>query len=76
MKPKREGNLVYALFSLGVLAAAAADYPAALGYLRVRQERLLFEPTPIDPNEKLVIDEDVHEHWIDVPGARLSCAQL
>ncbi|MEJ6022541.1 alpha/beta hydrolase [Ramlibacter sp. PS4R-6] len=76
MKPKREGNLVYALFSLGVLAAAAAVYSAAIGYLWVRQERLLFEPVPLDPNEKLVDDEDVHERWIDVPGARLSCAQL
>src|SRR3954467_8576777 len=76
MKPKREGNLVYALFSLGLVAAAAAVYTAAIGYLWVRQEHLLFEPTPLDPNEKLVGDPDVHERWIDVPGARLSCAQL
>jgi pimeloyl-ACP methyl ester carboxylesterase len=76
MKARREGNMVYALFSLGMLAAAAAVYTAAIGYLWVRQERLLFEPTPLDPNERLVDDEDVHERWIDVPGARLSCAQL
>ena len=73
---KRDGNMVYALFSLGLLAAAAAVYSAAVGYLWVRQERLLFEPTPLDPNEKLVDDPDVHESWIDVPGARLSCAHF
>ena len=67
--------MVYALFSLGMLAAAAAVYTAAVGYLWVRQERLLFEPVPLDPNEKLVDDPDVHERWVDVPGAHLSCAQ-
>jgi len=68
--------MVYALFSLGVLAAAAAVYTAAIGYLWVRQERLLFEPVPLDPEDRLVGDEDVVERWIDVPGARLSAAQL
>ncbi|HUR88391.1 MAG TPA: alpha/beta fold hydrolase [Ramlibacter sp.] len=68
--------MVYALFSLGVLAAAAAVYTAAIGYLWVRQERLLFEPTPLDPDEKLVDDPDVIERWIEVPGARLSCAHF
>ncbi len=68
--------MVYALFSLGVLAAVGAFYTAAIGYLWFRQERLLFEPTPIDPKEQLVSDPDVHERWIDVPGARLSAAQL
>jgi pimeloyl-ACP methyl ester carboxylesterase len=73
---KREGNMVYALFSLGLLAAAAAVYTTAIGYLWFRQERLLFEPTPLHPDEKLVDDADVIERWVDVPGARLSCAQL
>ena len=68
--------MVYAMFSLGLLAAAAAVYTAAIGYLWVRQERLLFEPTLLDPDQKLVEDADVIERWVDVPGARLSCAQL
>lgn len=72
----RESNMVYALFSLGLLAAAAAVYTAAIGYLWFRQERLLFEPIPLGPDEKLVDDPDVIERWVDVPGARLSCAQL
>ena len=68
--------MVYALFSLGLVAAAAAVYSAAIGYLWLRQERLLFEPTPLDPDEKIVDAADVHERWIEVPGARLTTAQL
>jgi pimeloyl-ACP methyl ester carboxylesterase len=73
---KRESNLVYALFSLGLLAAVGAVYTAAIGYLYFRQESLLFEPTRLPPDQPLVDDPDVHEQWIDVPGARLSAAQL
>ena len=73
---KREGNMVYALFSLGLLAAVGAVYTAAIGYLWFRQERLLFEPTPLPVDEPLVSDPDVHESWVDVAGARLSVAQL
>ncbi|HWI81834.1 alpha/beta hydrolase [Ramlibacter sp.] len=73
---KREGTMVYALFSLGVLAAVGAVYTAAIGWLWFRQERLLFEPTPLPADEALIDDPDVHEQWIDVPGARLSAAQL
>jgi uncharacterized protein len=73
---KREGNMVYALFSLGLIAAVGAVYTAAIGWLWFRQERLLFEPTPLPPDEPLVSDPDVHEAWVDVPGARLSVAQL
>jgi len=73
---KREGNMVYALFSLGVVAAVAAVYTEAVGYLWLRQEHLLFEPTPLPTDQQLVDDPDVHEFTIEVPGARLSAAQL
>jgi uncharacterized protein len=73
---KREGGMVYALFSLGVAAAVAAVYTAAIGYLWLRQERLLFEPTPLPADQPLVDDPDVHESTIAVPGAKLSAAQL
>jgi pimeloyl-ACP methyl ester carboxylesterase len=73
---KRENNMVYALFSLGLLAAVGAVYTAAVGYLWFRQEHLLFEPTRLPNDKPLVDDADVHERWIDVPGARLSTAQL
>lgn len=68
--------MVYALFSLGLLAAVGAVYTAAIGWLWFRQERLLFEPTPLPADEPLVSDADVIEEWIEVPGARLSAAQL
>jgi pimeloyl-ACP methyl ester carboxylesterase len=73
---KRENGIVYGLFSLGLIAAVGAVYTAAIGYLWFRQERLLFEPTPLPPDEPLVHDADVHEQSVDVPGARLSVAQL
>lgn len=68
--------MVYALLSLGLLAAAGVAYTAAIGYLWLRQEHLLFEPTRLPPDQPLVHDPDVHELWIDVPGARLSAAHL
>lgn len=68
--------MVYALFSLGLLAAAGAVYTAAIGWLWFRQERLLFEPTPLPADHVLSTDPDVHEFTIDVPGAKLSAAQL
>ena len=71
-----EGGLAYALLSLGLIATCAAVYTAAIGWLWMRQERILFEPTPLGPDEKLCDDPDVHERWIDVAGARLSAAQF
>jgi hypothetical protein len=76
MTMKREGGALYAIASLGLLAAAAASYVAAIGWLWWRQEKLLFEPTPLEPDHKLCDDADVSERWVDVPGARLSCVQL
>jgi pimeloyl-ACP methyl ester carboxylesterase len=73
---KRENsNLIYALFSLGLLAVGAV-YTATIGYLWFRQEHLLFEPTRLPPDEPLTDDPDVNESWVDVPGARLSVAHL
>ena len=68
--------MAYALFSLGVVAAVGALYTAAIGWLWLRQERLLFEPTVLPPDRVLSTDSDVHEITIDVPGAKLSAAQL
>lgn len=68
--------MVYALFSLGLLAAVGAVYTAAIGWLWLRQERLLFEPTPLPADHVLCTDPDVQELTIDVPGAKLSAAHL
>ncbi|MDP3823001.1 MAG: alpha/beta fold hydrolase [Burkholderiales bacterium] len=75
MKPGNS-NMVYALFSLGLLAAVGAVYTAAIGWLWLRQERLLFEPTPLPADHVLCSDPDVQEVTIDVPGAKLSAAHL
>jgi pimeloyl-ACP methyl ester carboxylesterase len=73
---KRESNRAYVMFSLGLVAAVGAVYTAAIGWLWFRQERLLFEPTLLPPDQPLIDDADVHERWIEVPGARLSTAHL
>src|SRR5437868_2788900 len=76
MKVRGSNSMVYALLSLGLLAAAGAAYTAAIGWLWLRQERLLFEPTPLPADHVLCTDPDVHELTIDVPGARLSALHL
>ncbi|HSI53513.1 MAG TPA: alpha/beta fold hydrolase [Ramlibacter sp.] len=76
MNMKAGKSMVYALFSLGLIAAVGAVYSAAIGWLWFRQERLLFEPTPLPADHLLSTDADVHELTIDVPGAQLSAAHL
>lgn len=68
------GKLLYPL--IGVPALGAALYAAAITWLWFRQERLLFEPAPLPADEPLFGDADVREFGVDVPGARLSVAQL
>jgi len=68
--------MVYAIFSASVLLAIAAVYGAAVGWLYLKQERLLFEPDPLPPDEPICTDCDVSEYFVDVPGARLSVAHL
>ena len=61
---------------IAVPALGAALYGAAVAWLWFRQERLLFEPDPLPGDDALFTDTDVHEFMVDVPGARLSVAQL
>jgi pimeloyl-ACP methyl ester carboxylesterase len=52
-------------------------YLAVLAALWFGQERLLFQPTRLDPQQPLPqAGGDVHETWVDVPGARLSMLEL
>jgi pimeloyl-ACP methyl ester carboxylesterase len=67
-------KLLYPL--IGVPALGAALYGAALAWLWFRQEHLLFEPERLAPGEPVATDPDTHEFHVDVPGARLSVAQL
>jgi hypothetical protein len=68
--------MVYAIFSASVLLAIGVIYVGAIGWLYFRQERLLFEPDPLHPDEPICKDPDTREFFIDVPGARLSVAHL
>jgi len=61
---------------IAVPALGAALYGAAIAWLWLRQERLLFEPSPFPADQPLSQDADVREFMVDVPGARLSVAQL
>lgn len=68
--------MVYAIFSASLLLALGAVYAGAIGWLYFRQERLLFEPDPLKPDEPICNDCDSREYLVDVPGAQLSVAHL
>ncbi|MBC5766838.1 alpha/beta hydrolase [Ramlibacter albus] len=68
--------MVYAIFSASLLVAAGALYAAAIGWLWWRQEKMLFEPEPLDIDDPIAGDADTREFFVEVPGARLSVAHL
>ena len=57
-------------------ALAGLAYAGGLGLLWAKQERLLFAPVALDPDTPLAREPDVHERFVDVPGARLSVLEL
>jgi uncharacterized protein len=73
---RHDSTMAYLIFLLSLLFALAAIYAAACSWLYFRQERLLFEPDPLAADQQLCTDSDVEEHFVDVPGARLSAAHL
>lgn len=58
--------LLVPLLAYGVLLAA----------LWWGQERLLFMPEPLSADHRFNVGNDVHEVWVDVPGARLHALHL
>jgi pimeloyl-ACP methyl ester carboxylesterase len=62
--------------ALLVLLALAALYAGVLALLYFKQERLLFLPTTLPADHRFDGGPDVHETWIDVPGARLNALHL
>ena len=56
--------------------AAAAVYGAILFALWWGQEGLLFHPQPLPQSHRFTLGADVHETWVDVPGARLHALHL
>lgn len=51
-------------------------YVLAMGWLWLRQERLMFFPEPLPADHRFELSSDVRELTVDVPGARLSVLQL
>ncbi|MDE2371885.1 MAG: alpha/beta fold hydrolase [Burkholderiales bacterium] len=58
------------------LAAAALLYAALLLLAWWGQERLLFQPVRLAADHDFALPADVHETWVDVPGARLHALHL
>ncbi|MBC7939970.1 MAG: alpha/beta fold hydrolase [Chitinophagaceae bacterium] len=61
---------------LGLIAIVAGLYAALLAVLWWGQERLLFAPQKLALEHRFDKGADVHEVWLDVPGARLSALHL
>jgi hypothetical protein len=59
-----------------VFGFLVALYVALLAALWFGQERLLFAPSPLSAGHRFAIEPDVHESWIEVPGARLNALHL
>jgi pimeloyl-ACP methyl ester carboxylesterase len=64
------------LVAAALLLVGALLYGAALLAIWRYQEKLLFLPVPLPPDTRLARDLDVHERFVDVPGARLSVLEL
>jgi hypothetical protein len=62
------------LLTLGGLALLA--YLGGLGWLFLRQEKLLFQPEVLAADQQFALGDDVHELQIAVPGASLSALHL
>jgi pimeloyl-ACP methyl ester carboxylesterase len=62
--------------ALLLLALVAGLYAALVALLWWGQERLLFFPVPLPAGHRFDVAADVHERFIDVPGARLSALHL
>lgn len=61
---------------LTMAAVAVAMYLGLLALLWWGQEKLLFHPHPLPAEHRFRVDSDVHEAWVDVPGARLHALHL
>jgi len=60
----------------GVAATVTLVYAAVLALLWLAQEKLLFVPHKLGPDHRFDFGADVHEVFVDVPGARLSALHL
>ena len=58
------------------LLLASGVYAVLLLLLWWGQERLLFQPQTLPTDHRYAVAADVHETWVDVPGARLNALHL
>jgi uncharacterized protein len=61
---------------LGAALTVALLYAALLVLVWWQQERLIFLPSALPAEHRFDVGADVHETWIDVPGARLHALHL
>jgi uncharacterized protein len=61
---------------IGAALFVAALYALLLGLIWWQQERLIFLPSPLPAAHRFDVGADVHEAWLDVPGARLHALHL
>lgn len=59
-----------------IAGALALLVCAALGWIYLRQERLLFQPVVLPADHVFDLGADVHEERLEVPGATLSALHL
>ncbi len=69
-------SMTPAMALVAVLLSLACLYGVVLAWLWWGQEKLLFVPTVLAVDTPLAQADDVHETWVDVPGARLSALHL
>jgi hypothetical protein len=58
------------------VALPGLAWTGAIAGLWLGQEQLLFRPVPLAADTRLSDAPDVHERFVDVPGARLSVLEL
>jgi pimeloyl-ACP methyl ester carboxylesterase len=68
--PKWSRNLLIAVL------AVAGLYAGVVALLWWAQERLLFHPETLPAEFRFEVGPDVHEDWVEVPGARLNALHL
>ena len=51
-------------------------YGAVIALVWWNQERLIFQPERLSAEHRFAFGSDVHEAWVDVPGARLNALHL
>jgi len=61
---------------LNLAGAAAVVYALLLALVWFGQEKLIFLPARLPAEHRFDFGRDVHEVWIDVPGARLHALHL